>query len=108
MTQTSDIVSFEVRDDAVVVVILHDLEDEDLVVLEGFPVKVDQVSEEINQFGFVVGTFLRLDGVADQPDECGDIHIVVQHTFVVVVHLLQQIYHSDVVADMADHLGQDA
>ena len=45
-----DHVGVDVEEDAGVGVVLHDFEDEDLVVFEGLPVAVYQKPEEVQQF----------------------------------------------------------
>lgn len=47
----------DVERDVLVGVILHDLEDEDLVVLEGLSIAVDQEPEEVEEFRLVETAF---------------------------------------------------
>lgn len=87
-------------------VVLHDLEDLYLVGLECPAVAVDEVPEEVEQFGLVVAVFrFVLDVFADLGDELEDGGLVVEHGLVVVVHLLEEVDAADVALDVVDHLG---
>jgi hypothetical protein len=99
----------DVERDVLVGVILHDLEDEDLVVLEGLSIAVDQESEEVEQFRLVETAFgFTVDRVADFLDQFAHIDLVEEKGFVVVVHLLQEIDAAHVFADMVLDRGKVA
>lgn len=77
--------------DVAVVVILHDLQNLDLVAAKAFAIQVDEVPEEVEQLCFVnqIGLFLnQVAHLADQPINLG---LVVKHVLVVVVQLSQHV-----------------
>jgi hypothetical protein len=87
-------------------IVLHDLEDLYLVGPEGSAVAVDEIPEEIKQFGFVVAIFgFVLDVFADLGDELEDGGLVVEHGLVVIVHLFEEVDAADVALDVVDHFG---
>lgn len=89
-----------------VVVILHDLEDENLVVAQALVVQIDEVPEEVQQFGLVQDVGLLVDLVANCADQHLYLCLIVQHILVVVIHLLQQINATDVFIKVPHHDGQ--
>ena len=98
-----------VEEDVGVGVVLHYLEDEDLVVLEGLPVAVDEESKEVQQLGLVVAALrLGVDGVADLLDEFPDVVVVEEQGLVVVVHLPKEVDAAHVLVDVVLDLGQVA
>ena len=104
-----DHVGVDVEEDVGVGVVLHDLEDEDLVVLEGLPVAVYQEPEEVQQLGLVVAALrLGVDGVADLLDEFPDVVVVEEQGLVVVVHLPKEVDAAHVLVDVVLDLGQIA
>ena len=80
----------------VIIVILHDFEDENLIIFESFVVEVYQKPEEIKKFAFVECVTLRVNIITDQSNKLIDLNIIVQHIFVIVVHLFEEVQHSDV------------
>lgn len=95
--------------DVSIAVVLHDFEDLDLVVFEAAAVAVDEVSIEVEEFGFVETVLLLcFDVFADLFDEVEDGAFVVEHGFVVVVHFLEEVDAADVLLDVMDEFGDVA
>lgn len=85
-------------------VVLHDLQDLYLMGLERPPITVDEVPEEIQQFGLVVTIIgLVLDVLADFSNELEDCTFVIEHGLVIIVHFFQEIDAADVPLDVMDH-----
>lgn len=72
--------------------------------LECTSIAVNEVPEEIQQFGFVVAIIrLLLDILTDFRDELEDCTFVVEHGLVVIVHFLQEINAANVSLYMMNH-----
>lgn len=82
-------------------VILHDLEYLNLMRLQGAAIAIYQIPEEIQQFRLVVTIlWLTLNILTNFSDEFKHCRFIIQHSLVVVIHLLEEIYAAYVLADM--------
>jgi hypothetical protein len=85
---------------------LHDLQDLDLVRPQASAVAVDEIPEEIQQLTLVVAVFrLLFDIFAYFFDKLEDLQLIVEHSFVVIVHFLQKVNAAHIALNMVDHLG---
>lgn len=95
----------DLEHDGLVTVILHDLEDLYLVALETPAVAVNQVTEEIHQLRLEVALIvLDLYIPANLLDEVEHDSLVIQHSLVVIIHLLKKINGPNILLYVMDHL----
>lgn len=88
-------------------IILHDLEDKDLIILEGLSVAVDEESEKVKEFRLIEASFwLRIDRVADLFDELANVDLVKKESLVIVVHFLQKIDAAHIFSQMVLNRGE--
>lgn len=84
-------------------VILHDLKYLNLMRLQGPAIAIYQIPEEIQQFRLVVTVlWLTLNILTNFSDEFKHCRLIIQHSLVIVIHLLEEIYAAYVLADMMD------
>lgn len=84
-------------------VILHNLEDLNLMRLQGPAIAIYQIPEEIQQFRLVVTIlWLTLNILTNFSDEFKHCRLIVKHGLVVVIHLLEEVYAANVFADVVD------
>lgn len=84
-------------------VILHNLEDLNLMRLQSPAIAIYQIPKEIQQFRLIVTIlWLALNILTNFSDEFKHCRLIVKHGLVVVIHLLEEIDAADVFADVVD------
>lgn len=92
--------------DIVVAVVLHDFEDLYLMRPQAPSVAVNQVSKEIKQLALIVAIlWFFLYVLAYFLDQVKHLDLIVEHSLVIIVHLLQKIDTADISLNVMDHFG---
>lgn len=89
-----------------VAIVLHDLQDLNLMGPEASAITVNEVSKKVHEFALVEALLvLILDMLADKFDQLEDSDFLIEHSFVIIIHFLQEIDAPNVLLDVMDHLG---
>ena len=90
----------------VIAVVLHNLKNLYLMCSQTSSIAVDQIPEEIHKFTFIIATFsFSLNILADHLYEFEDSDLLIEHSFIVVIHLFEEIDAADVSTYVVNHLG---
>lgn len=101
LDQLIELIILDMGHDLRIRVILHDLEYLNLMRLQGPAIAIYQIPEEIQQFRLVVTVLrLALNILTYFSDEFKHCRLIIQHSLVIVIHLLEEIYAAYVLADM--------
>lgn len=107
-----DVIGCDVYQDVLVTVVLHYLQNEDLVERQWLLIKEYQAPKEIQQFG-PVETRLRqtINNLTDPTGQTMHLPLIIEHILIIIVHLPEKVDHTDIVRqeglhrlDMREHL----